>query len=183
MFIGEKIQNLRQQQIISQEQLALQLNVPHQTVIDWEQDKALPDIINIVNLSEIFNVTTDYLLKTANQPAGSQWWEVPSMYSAAKSKDSTDASWQYAAYPLALIAFLVMGFAWGLWHPGWLAFTVAWAVDELAELAKPDRQAIELYGLASLVFLILGFYFDLWQVSWLAYIVAMVIEWATTPEA
>lgn len=48
---------------ISQEELAFLMNVTRQAVSKWETDQTLPDSEKIIRLSEIFGVTTDYLLK------------------------------------------------------------------------------------------------------------------------
>ena len=61
--IGCRICNLRKQNGMSQEKLAEQLNVSRQSVSKWERDEALPDIFNLEAISEIFNVSMDYLVK------------------------------------------------------------------------------------------------------------------------
>jgi len=63
MTLGEKIQILRKQRGMSQEQLAARILVTRQAISKWELSESLPDVDNIVQLSEMFNVTTDYLLK------------------------------------------------------------------------------------------------------------------------
>ncbi|HCQ91096.1 MULTISPECIES: helix-turn-helix domain-containing protein [unclassified Clostridium] len=62
MTLGEKIQQLRKTRDLSQEQLAEQLNVSRQAVSKWELGESLPDINKIIQLSKIFQVSTDYLL-------------------------------------------------------------------------------------------------------------------------
>ena len=62
MKFEEKIYELRRQAALSQEQLAEKLNVSRQAVSRWEQGTVLPDTSNIVELSKIFGVSTDYLL-------------------------------------------------------------------------------------------------------------------------
>lgn len=62
MRIGEKIANLRIQAKMSQEQLAEILDVSRQSVSKWEMDQALPQIDKVLQLCEIFNVSTDSLL-------------------------------------------------------------------------------------------------------------------------
>lgn len=62
MTLGTKLQNLRKSKNMSQENLAEILNVSRQAVSKWELDQSLPDTSNIIAISEIFSVTTDYLL-------------------------------------------------------------------------------------------------------------------------
>lgn len=68
MKLNEKLLNLRKQKGLSQQELANQLDVSRQSVSKWELNESEPSLNNIIVLSEIFNVSTDYLLKeTENQ--------------------------------------------------------------------------------------------------------------------
>lgn len=62
MNLPEKIIKLRKANGLSQEDLAEQLNVSRQAISRWENDSALPDAQNILQISKLFGVTTDYLL-------------------------------------------------------------------------------------------------------------------------
>lgn len=62
MNLAEKITELRKKKGISQEELAEILNVSRQTISRWEVGTALPDAVNLVQLSKVFDVSTDYLL-------------------------------------------------------------------------------------------------------------------------
>lgn len=62
-MLAEKIMNLRKQRGWSQEDLAARLDVSRQSVSKWESAASVPDLDKIIKLSEIFGVTTDYLLK------------------------------------------------------------------------------------------------------------------------
>lgn len=68
MTLGEKIQELRKKQGISQDALAEQLEVSRQAVSKWERDEAVPETDKIIRLARLFGVTTDYLL-TEEDPA------------------------------------------------------------------------------------------------------------------
>ena len=63
MTLGEKLQSLRAEVGLSQEDLAERLDVSRQAVSKWELDKTVPDVKYIVALSDLFGVTTDYLLR------------------------------------------------------------------------------------------------------------------------
>lgn len=65
MTFGSKLQALRAGTGLSQEELAARLGVSRQAVSKWELDKAMPDAVYIVAVSDLFGVTTDYLLKDA----------------------------------------------------------------------------------------------------------------------
>ncbi len=63
MTISDKIQELRKQNGLSQEQLAERMGVSRQAVSKWESGLCAPDIEKIIALSELFEVSTDYLIK------------------------------------------------------------------------------------------------------------------------
>ena len=62
MSLGDKIAELRRQRGWSQENLAERLGVTRQSVSKWESGASVPDLDKIIGLSELFGVTTDYLL-------------------------------------------------------------------------------------------------------------------------
>lgn len=62
MKLSDKIIRLRKLNGWSQENLAEKLNVSRQTISRWEGATAQPDASNILQLSKLFGVTTDYLL-------------------------------------------------------------------------------------------------------------------------
>lgn len=63
MILADKIISLRKKCGWSQEELAEQLGISRQSVSKWESGMSIPDIDKIIKLSELFGVSTDYLLK------------------------------------------------------------------------------------------------------------------------
>ena len=63
MILADKITEERKKNGWSQEELANQLGVSRQAVSKWESAGAVPDLQRILQLSELFGVSTDYLLK------------------------------------------------------------------------------------------------------------------------
>lgn len=63
MILEDKIITLRKKKGWSQEELAGQLGVFRPSVSKWEGGQAVPDLDKILQLSQIFDVSTDYLLK------------------------------------------------------------------------------------------------------------------------
>lgn len=63
MILADKIINERKRNGWSQEELAEMLSVSRQSVSKWEGAQAIPDLQKILKLAELFNVSTDYLLK------------------------------------------------------------------------------------------------------------------------
>ena len=62
MKLPNKIIKLRKANGWSQEELAEKLNISRQAISRWENGTALPDAQNILQISEIFHVSTDFLL-------------------------------------------------------------------------------------------------------------------------
>ena len=67
MKIGEKIANLRTRAGMSQEQLAETLEVSRQSVSKWEMNQTLPQIDKVLQLCELFKISTDQLLCDKNE--------------------------------------------------------------------------------------------------------------------
>lgn len=65
MDFSEKLLTLRKANNLTQEQLAEKLEVSRQSVSKWESGQAAPELEKIIAISAIFNVTTDYLLKSS----------------------------------------------------------------------------------------------------------------------
>ena len=63
MILADKITEMRKKNGWSQEELADQLEVSRQSVSKWESAQSVPDMNKILRLSELFGVSTDYLLK------------------------------------------------------------------------------------------------------------------------
>ena len=68
MTLAEKIKHLRKLHGMTQESLAEKLSVSRQTVSKWESGTTSPDLLNVVELGRLFQVSTDYLLKEEEQP-------------------------------------------------------------------------------------------------------------------
>ena len=63
MILADKIIRLRKKNGWSQEELADKMNVSRQAASKWEGAQTIPDLEKILQLSALFGVTTDYLLK------------------------------------------------------------------------------------------------------------------------
>lgn len=63
MDMSEKLLNLRKAYDLTQEQLAEKLDVSRQSISKWESGQSVPEIDKLIALSNVFHVTTHYLLK------------------------------------------------------------------------------------------------------------------------
>ena len=63
MEINEKLKNHRTSAGMTQERIAEELNVSRQTISNWENGKSLPDIISLIKISDLYQVSLDDLVK------------------------------------------------------------------------------------------------------------------------
>lgn len=71
MILADKLINERKKNGWSQEELAEMLGVSRQSVSKWESAQSTPDLTRIIKMSELFGVSTDYLLKDDEEFEGS----------------------------------------------------------------------------------------------------------------
>ena len=89
MAVSDKILRLRREKGLSQEAFAEMLGVSRQSVSRWESGTVVPDIDKILLMSEIFGVTTDFLLKSD-----------PENTPIEESSDSTESEASDSGIPL-----------------------------------------------------------------------------------
>lgn len=63
MEIGKKLKEARLNKDLTQEVIAEKLNVSRQTISNWENEKSYPDIISVIELSNLYSISLDDLLK------------------------------------------------------------------------------------------------------------------------
>nr|WP_300307940.1 helix-turn-helix transcriptional regulator [uncultured Anaerostipes sp.] len=63
MKFGEKLIRLRRKNGMSQEQLAAKIGITRQSVSKWESGSTLPELAKLIAISELFDVSVDYLVK------------------------------------------------------------------------------------------------------------------------
>ena len=63
MDIGSKIKKARSKAGLTQEKVAEALGISRQTISNWENEKSYPDIISVLKMSDLYDVSLDYLLK------------------------------------------------------------------------------------------------------------------------
>ncbi len=72
MTFGEKLKGLRKEKGYSQEEMAGLLDVSRQAVSKWESDRGIPEIDKLLQISNMFGVTLDYLLKSESTDENNQ---------------------------------------------------------------------------------------------------------------
>lgn len=63
MKIGEKLRDARNQKGLTQEEVADEIHVSRQTISNWENNRSYPDIISVILLSDLYQMSLDVLLK------------------------------------------------------------------------------------------------------------------------
>lgn len=66
MEFGEQIKSVRKNQNMTQEQFAEKINVTRQAVSNWENNRNLPDIEMLIQISTVFHVSLDQLILGGN---------------------------------------------------------------------------------------------------------------------
>ncbi|MNH50481.1 hypothetical protein D3C73_20950 [compost metagenome] len=116
MQIGKMIKDIRIQKNISQDQMASDLGVSRQAVSKWENNSALPDIENIMYISDLYGVSLDALIKNDKNTR-----QQILIDSAAKKWH-----WLSVLFFMALILYvLFVGYVHGVWHVG-LGIATIW---------------------------------------------------------
>lgn len=109
---------------LSQEALAERLGVSRQAVSKWERGESSPDTDNLIALARLYNISLDALLLGQDAPVPGQ---PPAAFSEADAERAERKRRKKAflcfPYPVFLtLCYLWLGFAFHLWHPGWLMF-------------------------------------------------------------
>lgn len=63
MEIGKKLKDARMKSGFTQEAVAEKINMSRQTISNWENEKSYPDIISVIELSSLYSISLDDLLK------------------------------------------------------------------------------------------------------------------------
>lgn len=99
-----------------------------------------------------------------------------SFYDTKEGKMHKEGWLHQVPYPLAITAlYLVLGFIFHQWHPGWLVFMTI----PLHYMPEKEKRLPYLLGnpvMIALIYLVLGFYFHLWHPGWLIFLAIPIIQ-------
>lgn len=122
MNLNQKITQLRNDNNWSQEELAEKLNVSRQSVSKWESGQSKPDLDKIIALADIFDVSTDYLLKDDTEEKSNNIHPT--------NKHHFNLSWvqfgqlNSAIWAIAGAIYVICGFAFDNWDSGMIIFPI-----------------------------------------------------------
>lgn len=152
MIFADKIIDLRKQNGWSQEDLAEKLGVSRQSISKWEGAQSMPDMNRILKMSEIFGVSTDYLLKEDMElPAAAGVTELPTDEFEVKTVSMEEAS-AFLSYKDRVSGRVALGVMMCILSP--VVLIVASTLQEAGMLALSEEAAA---GLGLIVmFLLIG---------------------------
>ena len=199
--IANRLVNLRKSNNLSQEALAEKLGISRQAVSKWERAEASPDTDNLILLARLYHISLDELLKTEDEipvpeneepvpefgdaflevdPAGqeTEWdWdnvqidENGDYVNGEKNEGVWSLLYSFPMPILIIIVYLIIGFKFGAWHPGWLLFLLIPIWYTL--IAAVDKRNIYCFAypiLATLIYLCLGIFWNLWHPGWIIFL-------------
>ena len=205
MSFGSNIGYLRKKKGITQEELAERMYVSRQTISRWETDSVYPDVETVIRLCELLECDMETLVRgdasAEKQPAPEQEPQ-PTQESKAEIKmvlrrNTVLKIVEDMLFPLATVVYLIMGFVWDLWHPGWLIFVVAALLSPILSAInrpklRPEKKSSHLgpvvdwdrinaafcaivFLVAIPAYLVLGLVWNLWHPGWLIFVAAIVL--------
>ena len=199
--IANRLVNLRKSNNLSQEALAEKLGISRQAVSKWERAEASPDTDNLILLARLYHISLDELLKTEDEipvpeneepapefgdaflevdPAGqeTEWdWdnvqidENGDYVNGEKNEGVWSLLYSFPMPILIIIVYLIIGFKFGAWHPGWLLFLLIPIWYTL--IVAVDNRNIYCFAypiLATLIYLCLGIFWNLWHPGWIFFL-------------
>lgn len=185
-FAG-RLTQLRKDKELSQEELASRLGVSRQAVSKWERGESAPDLDNLVALAELYGCSLDQLVHTSSVETGPD--AIPE--DASRKEESSSAADPLLPhgsfydqprfrkdfpYPLLVsVCYLVLGFFFNLWHPGWILFLTI----PLYYLPDSERGYLRLLGnpiMVTIIYLLLGIYCNLWHPGWLIFLAVPLLN-------
>ena len=146
MEFAEKLQLLRKARGWSQEELAQKINVSRQALSKWESGAAVADTENVIALSRLFGVTTDYLLLEESEAAGA----------AAMAAPVRENKWPFPRimWLFAAVVALLGKIALRIWASMLPSTRVYSYMKEEYELLTGIKNLVHLYDVQWLVFLL-----------------------------
>lgn len=194
--IANRLVQLRKQHNLSQEELAMRLDISRQAVSKWERAESSPDTDNLIALASLYEMSLDDLVRSdiapeptaytppyrpepaleEDPPCESPAREIEStslpegsFYDTKEGKKHVEGPWHQVPYPvLVSFIYLVLGFVFNLWHPGWLIFLTI-PLHYLPERDKNPRRILTNPVMVVIIYLLLGFYLNLWHPGWLIF--------------
>ena len=170
--IANRLQKLRKEKGYSQEQLAEALGISRQAVSKWERAESSPDTDNLICLAKLYGVSLDELLSTDESVKEIVENNEPEMVKEMIVKEHRKIKHLENLLIFAIVViYFILGFAFDLWHPGWIVFLFVPIILSLIEAIKsknPHQFAYPVLLVA--IYLFLGTVYHLWHPMWVLFI-------------
>ncbi len=188
--MANRLVALRRDHGMSQEELADRLNISRQAVSKWERAEASPDLDNLTALARIYGVTLDELVHGITPEALESQVsneDVDESESDAIDPDNPLPKGSFfdhlekqrrMKYPypvLVSLVYLVLGFFFNLWHPGWIIFLTI-PLYYLPASQRKWQQLLFNPVMVTIVYLLLGFYCNLWHPGWMIFLAVPLLN-------
>ncbi len=108
MKFHERLYTLRKNAAMTQNDLAEKLNVSRQAVSRWEMGTAMPDVDNLLAMSELFGVSLDYMLKGREFTASTAQEDGKN----AETEESKNGGWLLLPIAAPLIGLSLLLYGW-----------------------------------------------------------------------
>ena len=148
MILADKITSLRKQNGWSQEELAEKMGVSRQSISKWESAQSMPDMTRIIRLSEIFGVTTDYLLKDQLETPDKAAQEFSDDMDEPLHRVSVEDANAFLAYRNKMASRISLGVLLCIYSP--ILLIVLSGLQETGQVALTENAATGI-GLAALL--------------------------------
>lgn len=184
--IANRLVKLRKEKGLSQEQLAEELGLSRQAVSKWERAESSPDTDNLICLAKLYNVSLDELLMTDDdletikeeqvKDSNESFFNINSK--GIYIKDEDDESLppllkiiNTCSPILCVIIYILIGVAFGLWHPGWIVFLLIPCWYTLVDSIRKKNASEFAYPVfITFIYILLSDIFSIWHPLWILYL-------------
>ena len=199
MTLGQRLYDMRKLKGLSQERVAEILGVTRQTISKWETDQTTPDFDKIIPLCELYNISTDELLKGDTQNSGYYDTGRYDMPQENMQKDNSEQIEKYrrksallmavsiCLYILSVVPFFILRDGKIMITCFFVIIAVATMLIVFSLLSKPKnlkRTEIQtkepklykqitsiLSGVILVIYLLVSFLTKAWYITWIIWVI------------
>lgn len=112
MTLGSRIQLLRKQKSLSQEEFANSMGVTRQSVSKWELDQSYPAIDKLIEIANFFHISLDEILESDASIAGKslkyEQGNVQNFNTENENHKRNENAWYFICWGIAVIIILIL---------------------------------------------------------------------------
>lgn len=184
--IANRLVQLRKDHNLSQEALAAKLGISRQAVSKWERAEASPDTDNLMALAELYGMTLDDLLNAVNDKYQISTAEDVNEQKTKEPKTARQLLGikmvKFPAPILIVALYLILGFCFDGWHPGWLVLMlipIYYCTGAAFCIRRKKAMLLTLpYPIVVVtIYLLLGFTLSWWHPAWIVFLTVPLYYW------